>query len=84
MAKKNYWFSVKKGSGIRDYGIGFIPLNWQGCVAYLILLGLIILVGVYFDILHTTLIPGLGFVGSVIILLILFRIIARKRTKIEK
>jgi hypothetical protein len=75
---KNPWF--RKREGARD-GWGFIPINWKGGVALILLVGLNVFAAVYFDlnsiVLDSYLRMGVVFLLSVFV----FIEIAKRRTR---
>lgn len=76
-----YWFRARKGMQSKDKGWGFVPISWEGAVAYLVLLALIVWDAWYFDILHANTIRGFYFLIVLIILLGVFSLLNKSRTR---
>ena len=76
-----YWFRARRGIKSKDFGWGFIPISLEGVVAYLVLFALVILSGVYFDILHANTKQGYYFLVTIILLFSAFSIFAKLKTQ---
>ncbi|MDD5341127.1 MAG: hypothetical protein PHC97_01680 [Patescibacteria group bacterium] len=76
-----FWFRTRKGIKSKDLGWGFIPVSWEGIVAYSVLLVLVILFGAYFDILHANTAQGFYFLFSIVILFFAFSVLAKVKTQ---
>ncbi len=76
-----YWFRPRKGLKSKDVGWGFIPISWKGVLMYVALFVLVIFTAFYFNLSSATTIEGFGFLAMLIVLLVSFSLIARKKTK---
>ena len=61
-------------------GWGYIPINWKGVIAYIMLFALIILSAIYFQLFTEESSNGIKFLISFILLIIIFSFIANKKT----
>jgi hypothetical protein len=77
---KNPWFRKRKGLLSADLGWGWIPISWQGGVMVLIFVALIVFSAFYFRI---GVVGGevLKFLTTFFLALVVFSIIARRKTK---
>jgi hypothetical protein len=73
--ENNNWFKPRTWCGW-----GFVPINWKGVSAYMILILLTIVLSLIFNLWNATTSRGIEFLISFIILLILFTYIASKKT----
>jgi hypothetical protein len=76
-----YWFRKRKGIFSKDLGYGWVPITWQGCLIIIIVIGLAIFSAMYFDLMHADISSGLGFLLSLIILMLALSNLADKKTE---
>ena len=76
-----YWFRTRKGIKSKDLGWGFIPISWEGVVAYILLFALVILSGIYFNILRATTLQGFYFLFIILALMFVFSSLVKAKTR---
>jgi hypothetical protein len=76
-----YWFRKREGLKSKDLGWGYMPISWEGYLAVIVLIGLIIVAFFIFNLVDAKVWQGIGFAITVIILIIGFVFFAKSRTK---
>ncbi len=76
-----FWFRSRKGIKSKDVGWGLVPISWEGVLMGIVLFILVALSAFYFDLANATLSQGLYFLITLLVLLVMFSLIARKKTK---
>ncbi len=76
---KSPWF--KKRAGAPNHKWGFIPINWKGWVALLLLIGVNVFSAQYFDIMNSPFIEVSKFLVVLLFSLVVFVLIAKKKTE---
>ncbi len=79
---KDVWF--KKRRKIRDSDWDFIPVNWKGWVALLLLIGVNIFAANYFDIMRVSFGEVSKFLVVFLLSISVFILIARRKTSGSK
>ena len=76
---KNPWFKRRNESIESKWG--FIPINWKGWIALLLLIGINVFSAQYFDIMNTPFIEVSKFLVVLLFSLVVFVLIAKKKTE---
>lgn len=74
----NPWF--KKRDGIVKRSWGFIPINWKGWLALLLLVGVNVFAAQYFDVMNVSFIEVSKFLVVFLLSFVIFVLIAKRKT----
>ncbi|MFC1587746.1 hypothetical protein ACFL54_05495 [Planctomycetota bacterium] len=73
--EKQYWFKPRTWMGF-----GWIPVTWEGVLMYLFLLAGVIFSAWFFNLINPTVMQGFSFLGTILLLMFLFGILADHKT----
>ena len=76
-----YWFRKREGLISKDLGWGYTPISWEGYLSIIVLFGLIVLSFFIFNLVNAKLWQGIGFAITVVVLMVIFVIIAKPKTR---
>ena len=76
---KNSWFRRREGN-VKS-GWGFIPINWKGWVALILLVGVNVFSAQYFDVMNSPFVEVSKFLVVFFFSFVVFVLIAKRKTK---
>jgi len=76
---KNSWF--KKRVGASHHKWGFIPINWKGWAALILLVGVNVFSAQYFDVMNVSFVEVSKFLVVLLLSLVIFILIAKRKTE---
>jgi len=78
---KDFWFRKRKGAASGEAGWGWIPVNWKGWLALIVLVGVNVFAAQYFDLVNAGFKQGSSFGIVFLLSLFVFIVIAQRKTK---
>ncbi len=76
-----HWFRKRKGLMTKDLGWGWRPITWEGHLTTAGFVALILVAFFIFDLYKATLNQGIGFIVALAVLILIFSLIANKKTE---
>lgn len=73
------WF--RKREGTLKKGWGFIPINWKGWVALILLIGINVFAAQYFDVMNSPFVEVGKFLVVFLLSCVIFILIAKRKTE---
>lgn len=80
VVSKNYWFRKRAGVKLKKGSWGFIPVNWKGWVALLLLIAVNVFAANYFDVMNSPFVDVSKFLVVLLFSLVVFILIAKRKT----
>ena len=76
---KNPWFRRREGASKDNWG--FIPINWKGWIALILLIGINVFASNYFDVMNFSFVEASKFLVVFLLSISVFILVAEKKTR---